>query len=106
MRTEYSRRRDALLEAMKRLVRHATPLAAPGGLHMVARLPDDIDEAAAVRACRSRDLAVSPLRAYYPGKPRMTGLVVGFAATPTSMANEVARRFEAALTSVGRSRSA
>jgi GntR family transcriptional regulator/MocR family aminotransferase len=100
MRTEYARRRIALLEAMERFVRHATALAAPGGLHMVAQLPDDMDEDAAVRACRTRDLAVSPLRAYYPGKPRMTGLVIGFAATPTAMANEVARRFEAALASV------
>jgi GntR family transcriptional regulator / MocR family aminotransferase len=102
MRTEYSRRRDALLGAMVRVVRHASPLAAPGGLHMVARLPDEIDEAAAVRACRARDLAVSPLRAYYAGIPRMTGLVIGFAATPVAMAAEVARRLEAALTSVAR----
>jgi GntR family transcriptional regulator / MocR family aminotransferase len=101
MRTEYARRRDALLEAMARHVHHAVALAAPGGLHMVARLPDDMDEAAAVRACRTRDLAVSPLRAYYPGTPRMTGLVIGFAATPVSMANEVARRLEAALHAVG-----
>ncbi len=86
MRTEYGRRRDALLEAMARVVRHASPLAAPGGLHMVARLPDGVDEAAAVRACRARDLAVSPLRAYYAGEPRMTGLVIGFAATPVAMA--------------------
>jgi GntR family transcriptional regulator/MocR family aminotransferase len=102
MRTEYARRRDALLEAMRHTVRHATPLAAPGGLHMVAQLPDDMDEAAAVRACRARELAVSPLRAYYPGPPRMTGLVIGFAATPTAMASEVARRLEAALSAVGR----
>ena len=102
MRTEYGRRRDALLEAMVRVVRHASPLAAPGGLHMVARLPDGIDEAAAVRACRARDLAVSPLRAYYAGAPRMSGLVIGFAATPVAMATEVARRLEAALTSVAR----
>jgi GntR family transcriptional regulator/MocR family aminotransferase len=100
MRTEYARRRSVLLDAMQRIVRHATGLAAPGGLHMVAQLAVDIDEAAAVRACRSRDLAVSPLRAYYPGTARMTGLVIGFAATPTAMANDVARRFEAALASV------
>ncbi len=102
MRTEYSRRRDALLEAMLRIVRQASPLAAPGGLHMVARLPDEIDEAAAVRACRARDLAVSPLRAYYAGIPRTKGLVIGFAATPVAMAAEVARRLDAALTSVAR----
>jgi GntR family transcriptional regulator/MocR family aminotransferase len=97
MRTEYARRREALLDAMGRIVHHASALAAPGGLHMVARLPDDADEAAAVRACRTRDLAVSPLRAYYADAPRMKGLVIGFAATPTAMANEVARRLEAAL---------
>ena len=67
---------------------------------MVARLADGIDEAAAVRACRSRELAVSPLRAYYTGTPRMTGLVIGFAATPVAMATEVARRLEGALVSV------
>jgi GntR family transcriptional regulator / MocR family aminotransferase len=106
MRTEYARRRAALLEAMTRHVHHAIALAAPGGLHMVARLPDDMDEAAAVRACRGRDLAVSPLRAYYPGTPRMHGLVIGFAATPTGMANEVAKRLEAALVSVARTAAA
>lgn len=102
MRTEYARRREALLDAMARIVRHATALAAPGGLHMVAQLPDDADEAAAVRACRARELAVSPLRAYFVNAPgtdaaRMKGLVIGFAATPTAMANEVARRLEAGL---------
>jgi GntR family transcriptional regulator / MocR family aminotransferase len=101
MRTEYSRRRDALLDAMARVVARASPMAAPGGLHMVARLPDEIDEAAAVRACRTRDLAVSPLRAYYTGASRMRGLVIGFAATPVAMAAEVGRRLEAALKSVG-----
>ena len=101
MRTEYARRRDALLEAMGRVVRHATALAAPGGLHMVARLDDGVDEAGAVRACRMRELAVSPLRAYFAGEARMNGLVIGFAATPTAMAGEVARRLEAALVHAG-----
>jgi len=95
-----------LLEAMTRHVHHAVALAAPGGLHMVARLPDDMDEGAAVRSSRMRDLAVSPLRAYYPGTPRMNGLVIGFAATPTSMANEVAKRLETALLSVARTAAA
>ncbi len=103
VRTEYARRRTALLEAMARLVRHATAIAAPGGLHMVAQLAEGMDEAAAVRACRARGLAVSPLRAYYVGSPRMSGLVLGFAATPAALANDVARRLEAALTAASNS---
>ncbi|MFL5289503.1 MAG: PLP-dependent aminotransferase family protein [Rhodopila sp.] len=102
MRTEYARRRTALLGAMEKHVQLASPLAAPGGLHMVVRLRQDLDEAAAVRACRARDLAVSPLRAYYAGTPRMSGLVLGFAATPPALAADAARRLEAALTSVVR----
>ncbi|HVY17536.1 MAG TPA: PLP-dependent aminotransferase family protein [Rhodopila sp.] len=101
MRTEYARRRAALLEAIERTVRLGTPMAAPGGLHMVLRLDDALDEAAAARACRTRDLAVSPLAAYYAGPPRMKGLVIGFAATPTPLAGEVARRLDAALSSLG-----
>jgi GntR family transcriptional regulator / MocR family aminotransferase len=97
MRTEYARRRDALLAAMRRHVTRATPLAAPGGLHMVLRLPDGTDEAAVVRAGAARDLALAPLHAYYVGAPRMAGLVIGFAATPAAMANDVAKRLEAIL---------
>ncbi|MDR3539318.1 MAG: PLP-dependent aminotransferase family protein [Acetobacteraceae bacterium] len=97
MRTEYARRRTALLAAMEKHVGAVTPLPAPGGLHMVAQLPDGVDEAAAVRACRSRGLAVAPLQGYYAGPPRMAGLVMGFAGTPAAMATDTAKRLEAAL---------
>ena len=100
MRTEYAHRRGAVLAA---LARHAPGLGvipAPGGLHMVARLPDGTDEAAAVRACRARGLAVVPLRAYYAGPPRMSGIVLGFSGTPVPLAADAARRLGAALKSV------
>ena len=97
MRTEYARRRDALLTALARHAPSASPIPAPGGLHMVTRLPEGSDEAAAVRACRSRGLAVSPLGSYYAGTPRMSGLVMGFAGTPEALAADTARRLEAAL---------
>jgi GntR family transcriptional regulator/MocR family aminotransferase len=102
MRTEYGRRRAAVLAAMQTHVRSAQALAVPGGLHMVARLPDGSDEAAAVTASRAAGLAIAPLRAYYAGTPAMTGLVMGFAATPPAMAADCARRLEAALQSVQR----
>jgi GntR family transcriptional regulator/MocR family aminotransferase len=100
MRTEYARRRMAVLAAMQKHAQSAKPLVVPGGLHMVARLPDSADEAAAVQACRAAGLAMAPLRAYYVGEPAMKGLVMGFAATPTAMAADCARRMEAALRSV------
>lgn len=103
MRTEYARRRTALLAALQRHAPGITPLPALGGLHMVARLPDGADEADVVAACHNRGLAVSPLRAYYVGPPRMNGLVIGFATTPVPMANDAARRVAQALKAAGRS---
>ena len=97
MRTEYADRRTALLAALRRHAPAITPIAAPGGLHMVARLPDGSDEAASVRACRARDLAVVPLRAYFAGASRMSGLVIGFAGTPAALAADLARRLAGAI---------
>jgi GntR family transcriptional regulator/MocR family aminotransferase len=97
VRTEYARRRAALLAAMARHNRLVQPVPAPGGLHMVARLADGTDEDAVVAQCRARGLSVAPLRAYYLGPPRMSGLVIGFAGTPESLANDAARRLEAAV---------
>ena len=100
MRTEYARRRAALLTAMARHAPSVAPIAAPGGLHMVSRLPERVDEAATVAACRNRGLAVSPLGAYYAGTPRMVGLVMGFASTPEALAADTARRLESAVRAV------
>ena len=100
MRTEYAHRRGAVLAALARHAPGLRAIPAPGGLHMVARLPDGIDEAAAVRACRARGLAVVPLRAYYAGPPRMSGIVLGFSGTPVPLAADAARRLGAALKSV------
>ena len=100
MRTEYARRRQALLEALARHCPEVTPVAAAGGLHLVLLLPPRADEAAVVRSARARGLAVSPLGACFVGPPRLAGLVAGFAATPTMRAAEAARRLSAAVRSV------
>jgi GntR family transcriptional regulator/MocR family aminotransferase len=97
MRTEYARRRQALLEALARHCNGVAPIAAPGGLHLVLLLHAGLDEAVVVRAARARGLAVSPLAAYYNGAPRLSGLVVGFAATPIARAADAARRLAAAI---------
>jgi GntR family transcriptional regulator/MocR family aminotransferase len=92
MRTEYAKRRVALLDALARHAPRLSVVPAPGGLHLATLLPDGSDEAAVVRACRARGLAVAPLAAYYVGPPLLSGLVMGFAATPVPLAADTARR--------------
>ncbi len=94
MRTEYARRRAALLEALRRHCPNIRPESAPGGLHLVGHTA--ADEAPLVAAARARGLAVSPLGAYFAGPARLRGLVMGFATTPVPMAADAARRLAAA----------
>ncbi len=97
MRIEYDRRRLAVLAALARHAPMVEPLGAPGGLHMILRLPPGTDEAAAAAAAQRRGLAVAPLRRYCAGPPRLAGLVCGFAATPAALAAEAARRLGGAI---------
>jgi GntR family transcriptional regulator/MocR family aminotransferase len=97
MRTEYARRREAVLAALARHCPEVTPLVAPGGLHMVFRLPDGADETAITAAARARGLSVAPLGAYFAGPPRLSGVVAGFAATPPPLAADAARRLSASI---------
>jgi GntR family transcriptional regulator/MocR family aminotransferase len=98
MRTEYAKRRVALLDALARYAPSLSVVPAPGGLHLATLLPDGVDEAAVVRACRARGLAVAPLAAYYVGPPLLSGLVMGFAATPVALAADTARRLGGVVT--------
>jgi GntR family transcriptional regulator/MocR family aminotransferase len=97
MRTEYARRRGALLAALARHCPAARPVAAPGGLHMVLSLPAGADDMDMAQRARAAGLSVLPLRAYYAGPPRQPGLVIGFAVTPVALAADAARRLRAAL---------
>jgi GntR family transcriptional regulator/MocR family aminotransferase len=97
VRTEYARRRVALLEALRRHCAAATALAAPGGLHLVVQLAPGSDEARIVAAARARGLGVTGLGGYYNAAPRMAGLVLGFATCPVAMAAEAARQLAAAI---------
>jgi GntR family transcriptional regulator/MocR family aminotransferase len=97
MRTEYARRRAALLGALARHCPELEPVAAPGGLHLAAWLADGLDEAAVIAACRARGVGAQPLSAYYAGEERRAGLVIGFAATPPALLGEAARRIAGAI---------
>ncbi|MBC7800585.1 MAG: PLP-dependent aminotransferase family protein [Gemmatimonadaceae bacterium] len=102
MRTEYARRRDAVLQALARYCPSVEPVIAPGGLHMVARLAPGIDDRALTRSAQSAGLGIAPLSAYFAGRPRDPGIVLGFASTPVPLAADAARRLERSIASLPR----
>jgi GntR family transcriptional regulator/MocR family aminotransferase len=79
MRPVYRRRRDALLDALRERIPELEPTGIAAGLHLVAYLPDDLDEAAVVDAAARRGLAVYGLAQYRLSAPGRGGLIFGYA---------------------------
>ena len=64
MRPVYRRRRDALLAALRAELPDFEPAGIAAGLHLVAYLPHDLDEATLVEAAARRGLAIYGLAPY------------------------------------------
>ncbi|HET6214424.1 MAG TPA: PLP-dependent aminotransferase family protein [Micromonosporaceae bacterium] len=79
MRAEYARRREALVDALRR---HAPGIALTGlaaGFHAVAHLPDGHDEQAVVAAAQQRAIGLYGMSAHRSsGVSRPAQLVLGF----------------------------
>ena len=77
MRPVYRRRRDALLEALGRHLPRLRPVGISAGLHLLAWLPDELDEVAIVEAATIAGIGISGLatRRIAPGP---AGLVFGY----------------------------
>jgi GntR family transcriptional regulator/MocR family aminotransferase len=72
-------RRDATVNALHDFLPEASVSGVAAGLHLVARLPDGIDDVAVVRQARAAGLAPMALSTLYArGGP--SGLVLGYAA--------------------------
>jgi GntR family transcriptional regulator/MocR family aminotransferase len=82
-RREYAHRRDALVAALADRLPECRVEGVAAGLHLVLRLPDGADEAAAVRALADRRIHIRGLAGYRltprPGEP---ALVVGYGRLP------------------------
>jgi len=77
MRPVYRARRDALLAALARDLPDLEPAGIAAGLHLVAWLPDDLDEATVIEAAADAGVqlaGISPFR-LTPGRP---GLIFGY----------------------------
>jgi GntR family transcriptional regulator / MocR family aminotransferase len=80
MRPLYRRRRDALLGALAERLPELEPVGIAAGLHLVAHLPGDLDEAPVVAAAAERGVAVDGLAPYRVSCDGRPGLIFGYAA--------------------------
>ena len=83
MRPIYRGRRDALLGALARRLPELRPVGASAGLHVLAWLPPDVDEAAVLADALRAGVGIAGLasRRVTPGPP---GLIFGYGAIPES----------------------
>jgi GntR family transcriptional regulator/MocR family aminotransferase len=93
MRAEYTRRRDALAQAIERqLGTRLELLPAIAGLHLAARAREDADFDAVLVAARRSGVGVESLHRYALRDDAPAGLVFGFGATELATIAEAIRR--------------
>jgi GntR family transcriptional regulator/MocR family aminotransferase len=78
MRPIYRRRRDLLLTALRERAPSLRPAGIAAGLHLVAWLPPDLDEAAVVAAAARRGVAVHGVTPYRLSSTGPGGLIFGY----------------------------
>jgi GntR family transcriptional regulator/MocR family aminotransferase len=78
MRPIYRTRRDALIEALAEQLPQLRPTGIAAGLHLVAWLPDGVDEAEAVAAAAEHGVAIAGLAPYRLAPVRRGGLIFGY----------------------------
>jgi GntR family transcriptional regulator / MocR family aminotransferase len=88
MRPVYRRRRDALLDALHDRLPDLRPAGIAAGLHLVAWLPPDLDEADVVDAAARRGLGVYGVGPYRISSDGPGGLIFGYATLSERMIAE------------------
>jgi GntR family transcriptional regulator / MocR family aminotransferase len=78
MRPIYRSRRDALIEALAERLPQLHPTGIAAGLHLVAWLPDRVDESDAVRAAAEHRVAIAGLAPYRLASTPRGGLIFGY----------------------------
>ena len=92
MRRVYRARRDALVAALRAELGDALWIGpAEAGIHLLATLPDGIDDVALVERARTKGLAIAALSPHYQARPR-SGMLLGFGAQNEERLAEGVRR--------------
>ncbi|WP_053203495.1 PLP-dependent aminotransferase family protein [Jiangella muralis] len=92
MRPVYRQRRDVLLAALAARLPELEPAGISAGLHLVAWLPDGVDEAALVAAAARQGVRVNGVTPYRLSPAARGGLIFGYSAlNERAVADGVAR---------------
>lgn len=91
VRQRHKARRDALLEALAEHLPTVRVRGVAAGLHVLATLPEGVDDAAVATAALEAGIAVHPLSRHREGEGP-PGLVIGYAATTPDRLREAVRR--------------
>jgi GntR family transcriptional regulator / MocR family aminotransferase len=78
MRPVYRSRRDTLLAALAHHLPELEPAGIAAGLHLVAWLPDDLDEATVIAAASREGVAVAGVSPYRLSPAQQGGLIFGY----------------------------
>ncbi|AZQ34785.1 PLP-dependent aminotransferase family protein [Streptomyces cyaneochromogenes] len=101
-RKRYRDRRDALVRALADGLPGVPVSGIAAGLHLILRLPDDVDCAAVVRAAAARSLRIADLAAYHATEDHADhGLVLGYGNLADGAVGDAVRRLREAIEEVG-----
>jgi GntR family transcriptional regulator/MocR family aminotransferase len=96
LRRLYRQRRDVIIGALRQAIPDAEVEGYAAGLHMLLRLPPEVDEELYVAAAEARGVSVLGTSAMYGTQTSRPGVVIQYGRTTPSMLEEAARRLGAA----------
>jgi GntR family transcriptional regulator/MocR family aminotransferase len=97
MRALYATRQAVLVESLRSELGDLLEVTgSAAGMHLLARLPDHVDDVAVVHAAAKHGVEVQPLSAFHLGTSKDRGLVLGYAAYDERHIREAVRRLAVA----------
>jgi GntR family transcriptional regulator/MocR family aminotransferase len=97
IRRHYRQRRDTVIEVLRREIPDATVEGFTAGLHLLLRLPHDVDEARYIAAAEQEGVAVLGVSQMYGTLPSQPGVIIQYGRATPSMLQEAAKRLGAAV---------
>lgn len=101
VRSRQRRRRDALIEGLRRHLPHASVTGVAAGLHLMVTVLSDISDISLASLAADHGVLVHPLT-WHRHRPGPPGLILGYAAHPPDRLTEAAKRLGEALSRPGR----